>query len=205
VPARALVCDGITFAPARFGEIPMRPQFLRSTAVVAAALLLAGCATLRVSSHTDRALVWSKYETFDWGPADALPAGDPRLEKDPYFEDKTEGAIEKAMAARGFVLSPVGGRPDLLIHYHATIAERLDVEDTERRDNACGSAECRPRVSRYEADTLVVDIVDAASNVLIWRGWAQGNVEGVLGNRDRLRRRIDESVSRMFESLLQAQ
>jgi hypothetical protein len=48
---------------------------------------------------------------------------------------------------------------------------------------------------------LVVDIVDAASNVLIWRGWAKGSLEGVLGNRERLRRRIDDSVTQMFETL----
>jgi hypothetical protein len=50
---------------------------------------------------------------------------------------------------------------------------------------------------------LVVDIIDRASNVLIWRGWAQGSLDGVLGNRDRLSRRIDESVRQMFEALPQ--
>ena len=186
---------------------PTLPKLTRWPFLLANALLLvlAGCATLRVATHTDRGVLWSKYKTFDWGPADALPVSDPRLDKDPYFEDKTEGAIEKAMATRGFVRSPVGGRLDLLIHYHATITERLDLEDAERPDDSCGGAECRPRVSRYEAGTLVVDIVDAASNVLLWRGWAQGNAEGVLGNRDRMRRRIDESISRMFERLPHAQ
>jgi hypothetical protein len=46
-------------------------------------------------------------------------------------------------------------------------------------------------------------MVDAATNVLIWRGWAQGSLDGVLGNRDRLRRRIDDSVRQMFETLPQ--
>jgi hypothetical protein len=163
-----------------------------------------GCATLRVSSHTDRGLVWSKYTTYDWGQADALPAGDPRLDKDPFFEDRVEGAIEKAMAKRGFVRSTASGQPDLLIHYHASITERLDVDRLDRSSGYCATAACESTVARYEAGTLVVDIVDAASNVLIWRGWAQGSVDDVLGNRDRLSRRIDDSVSRMFESLPQS-
>ena len=178
----------------------MRRLFLRVT-VVAAALVLAGCATLGVSSHTDRGLIWSKYKTFDWGPADALPAGDPRLDKDPFFRDHVEGAIEKAMASRGFARSATTERPDVVIHYHANVAERFGADYNDGRYRYCASDDCRPRVSRYEAGTLVVDVVDAATDVLLWRGWAQGSLEGVLGNRDRLRRRIEESVTRMFETL----
>jgi hypothetical protein len=178
----------------------MRRLFLRIT-VIASAAMLAGCATLGVGSHTDRGLVWSKYKTFDWGAADALPAGDPRLDKDPYFQDRVEGAIEKAMAAHGFARSAASEQPDVVIHYHANVMKRRDVDQIDRGSGYCSTTDCQPRINDYEAGTLVVDIVDAGSNVLIWRGWAQGSLEGVLGNRDRLRRRIDESVRQMFENL----
>jgi hypothetical protein len=182
----------------------MGRQLLRATTLVVAGLLLTtGCATLRVSSHTDRGLVWSKYKTFDWGPADALPVGDPRLDKDPFFQDRVEGAVEKAMAAHGFARSATSERPDVLVHYHANVTERLDIDQIDRGDLSCATADCQSRVTRYEAGTLIVDVVDAASNVLIWRGWAQGSLDGVLENRDRLRRRIDESVRLMFETLPQ--
>jgi hypothetical protein len=164
----------------------MRSHINRATLIAVAALTLAGCATLRVGSHADGGLVWSKYKTFDWGPADALPAGDPRLDKDPHFQDRVEGAIEKAMVAHGFDLAARSEPPDLLIHYHASILERLDADQI-----------------RYTAGTLVVDIVDASTNVLLWRGWAQGNIESALRNGDRMRRRIDEGVGRMFETLPQ--
>jgi hypothetical protein len=177
-----------------------RLLFLRITAFAATAML-AGCATFGVGSHTDRGLVWSKYKTFDWGPADALPAGDPRLDKDPYFQDRVEGAIERAMAMHGFVRSATTEQPDVLIHYHANIAERFAADSVDDAHGYCAGDDCWSRVSRYEAGTLVVDIVDAATNVLIWRGWAQGRLEGILGNGDRMRRRIDDNVSHMFETL----
>ena len=183
----------------------MPRPLLSATVIATAALIMTGCATLRVSSHTDRGLVWSKYKTFDWGPADALPAGDPRLDKDPFFEDRVEGAIEKAMAGRGFALTPVSGRPDLLVHHHASITERLNVDRIDRGYGYPATVDGRPTVTRYEAGTLIVDIIDRESNVLIWRGWAQGSVEGILGNGDQMRRRIDESVTRMFETLRRAQ
>jgi hypothetical protein len=170
------------------------------TGVAVAAVILSGCATMRVSSHTDHGLVWSKYRTYDWGPADALPPGDPRLDRDPFFKDRVEGAIEKAMAAKGFERA-VSSQPDLLVHYHASITERVDVEPIDRGNGYCTSEDCGTRTTRYEAGTLVVDIVDATSNVLVWRGWAQDNIEGVLGHRDRMRRRIDESVQSLFATM----
>ena len=49
-----------------------------------------------------------------------------------------------------------------------------------------------------------IDVIDTHTNRLIWRGWAQDSVEGVLGNRNRLKRKIDEGVTRMFERLPRA-
>ena len=65
----------------------------------------------------------------------------------------------------------------------------------------CGTADCRPLITRYEVGTLVVDIVDARTKRLIWRGWAQDSLDGLLGDRDRVRHTIDEGVTRMFATL----
>jgi hypothetical protein len=154
-----------------------------------------------VSSHTEPGLAWSQYRTYEWGQADSLPPGDPRLEKDPYFQDRVAGAIEKQMAARGFERADPTAKPDLLIHYHATIADRIDVDAIDRGNGYCAATDCTPRVTHYEAGTLVVDVVDARTNRLIWRGWAQDSLDGVLGNRDRVRHTIEEGVTRMFVSL----
>jgi len=176
---------------------------LLGVAIAMAGFVLSGCATMRVSSHVERGLDFSQYRTFDWGPRDALPVGDPRLDKDPFFRDQVEGAIERQMAARGFERSAISESPDVRIHYHASINQRLDVR--EDRNGNCDNDDCPGRVIEYEAGTLVVDIVDARTDRLIWRGWAQDSVEGVPGNRDRLRRTIDEGVTRMFERLPRAQ
>ena len=182
----------------------MTRRLLGVAGITVAAFALAGCATMRVSSHVERGRDFSQYRTFDWGPADALPTGDPRLDKDPFFLDHVEGAIEKQMAARGFGRSAASATPDVRIHYHASIDQRIALDEVDRRYGDCYSNDCGPRVTHYEAGTLVVDIVDARTNTLVWRGWAQNSVEGVLGNRDRLARTIDEGVTRMFLRLPRA-
>ncbi|HLG57594.1 MAG TPA: DUF4136 domain-containing protein [Vicinamibacterales bacterium] len=182
----------------------MTRRLLGVAGIAVTACAVAACATMRVSSHVERGRDFSQYRTFDWGPADALPTGDPRLDKDPFFQDHVEGAIEKQMAARGFERSAVADAPDVRIHYHATIDQRIAIDEVDRRYGDCYSDECYPHVTDYEAGTLVVDIVDVRTNALIWRGWAQKSVEGVLGNRDRLARTIDEGVTRMFLRLPRA-
>jgi len=40
--------------------------------------------------------------------------------------------------------------------------------------------------------------VDARTNRVIWRGWAQDSVEDTLDNPDRMAKQIDEAVTRMM-------
>ena len=174
----------------------MRPLG-RLTAVTFAALAFAACATMNVSSHVERSVDFAQYHTWDWGPADALPTGDPRLDNNPFFKDYLEGAFEKQFAARHLERA-TAGTPDLLIHYHANISQRFEVNGVDRSRGYCYE-DCEPRVSDYEEGTLVVDAVDARTNRVVWRGWAQSNVNGVIDNQDRLAAQINEAVTRMME------
>ena len=159
---------------------------------------LTGCAAhVTVSSHVERGLDLSRYRTFDWGPADALPAGDARLDKNPFFEDRVLGAIEKGLAARGFALATAEA-PDLLIHYHANISRRIHVNHADSAYGYCSQADCPPQIVEYEAATLVLDIVDARTKTLIWRGWAQNNVDEMLNNPGRMAKTVEDAVARML-------
>ena len=160
-------------------------------------MAVAGCASMNVSSHVERGLDVSRYQTYDWGPADVLPVGDPRLEQDPFFQDHLRGEVEKAMARRGFAWSTADG-PDLLLHYHANITERLDVDRLDVQRGYCGENGCDVPTVQYEAGTLVIDVIDARTNRLIWRGWAQRAVADMLADRDIMARQINEAVARMF-------
>ena len=173
-------------------------RFLRFAALAIPMLALTGCATMNVSSHVDRNANFAPYRTYDWGPADALPTGDPRLDKDPFFQDHVQGAVEKELAAKGFERSTPGAAPDLLIHYHASISERIDINRVDREHGYCYDDDCQARVFEYEAGTLVLDIVDARTNRVIWRGWAQDSVEDMLNNQDKMAQKINEAVRRML-------
>jgi hypothetical protein len=164
-----------------------------------AAIALAACATMTAGSHVAPAVDLRAFYTYDWGPADALPVGDPRLDSDPYFHDYVQGAIEKQLSAKGLDRATAERPVDLLIHYHANIAMRIDVDRADRARGYCYGDDCTSRVVEYEAGTLVIDVVDAHSRQVIWRGWARDSVDGVLDNPDRLHKKIDAAVRRIFD------
>ncbi len=175
------------------------PRVLQFATTIASVVMLTACAThMTVSSHVEHGLDLSRYRTFEWGPADALPTGDARLDGNPFFKDRVQGAVERGLAARGFQLIAPGEAPDLLIHYHANISRRINVNHADRAYGYCSQADCPPSVVEYEAGTLVLDIVDAHSHRLIWRGWAQNGVEDMLEKPDVMAKTIDDAVSRML-------
>jgi len=164
--------------------------------VLLAAGMAAGCATtMTVSSHVERGLDFSRYRTFDWGPADELPTGDPRLDANPYFKDYLLGAVERELGHRGLEMST---SPDLRLHFHASVNSRLNVDHIDHERGYCYSAGCGADVSEYEAGTIVLDFVDARTNQVIWRGWAQDALRNLLNDRETTARAVESAVTRMM-------
>jgi hypothetical protein len=151
---------------------------------------------MTAGSHVQPGVDMVPYRTYDWGPADALPTGDARLDKNPYFQDHVQGAVEKQMAAKG-IERVTSGRPDLLIHIHASITRRIDPNQADLEQGYCTAENC-PSITEYEAGTLILDFVDARTNRLIWRAWAQDDIESALENRDELAEKVNRAVARMF-------
>jgi hypothetical protein len=171
---------------------------LHTVGIVVAATLAVGCATLNVSSHVQRAINFEQFTTFDWGPADALPTGDPRLDNNPFFRDYLTGAVEKQLAGRGYRRA-MADRPSLLLHYHANVSQRFEVHGMEPSNYPQCYPNCEPSIAEYEQGTIVVDVMDAATGQLVWRGWAQEDIRGIIDDQDAMRRHVTRSIDKMFE------
>jgi hypothetical protein len=167
----------------------------RLALVTASALAFAACGPMNVSSHVERTIDFAQYHTYDWGPADALPTGDPRLDNNRFFHDYFQGAVEKQLSARGLEKSST---PDLLIHYHANVTKRFYVSGIDGGYGSCANGDCQPRYSGYEAGTLILDIVDAHTDKLVWRGWAQRGMDGVIDDQIGMRTYVTDGVARMM-------
>ena len=169
----------------------------RLTALVSCALALTGCASMNVDSHVGRGIDFPPFHTYNWDQADRSSTGDPRLDNNRFFAERVRASVEKELASRGF--EKTTERPDLLVHYHASITQKIDVREIDRQSAYCASADCRPYV--YDAGTLFVDLVDAHTGALVWRGWAEGSMDGVIDDQAWMEARIDEAVTRILRRL----
>jgi hypothetical protein len=173
-------------------------RLLRWPAVAILGLTVSACATMNVSSHVERGLDFTQYHTWQWAPADALPESNPRLNNS-FFQDHFQGAVERQFSARGLVQTfSDNAAPDLLVHYHANVSPQMQVVTDQAGSGACYDANCTVRVLDNEMDTIVLDVVDARTNRLIWRGWAQNATAGAIDHPTRFNTRIQQAVARMF-------
>ncbi|MGE0041064.1 MAG: DUF4136 domain-containing protein [Vicinamibacterales bacterium] len=173
------------------------PTRLARAAAVAAVLFLAGCASVTVGSFAERGLDLRQYRTYAWAPGDGVTTGDPRLDNNRFFEDRVRAAVDRELARRGFEKTTADA-PDLVVHYHASVAQEVaggDIDPGYRYDDAAG------RAYVYQAGTLFVDLVDPRTKSLVWRGWGEGSVDGVIDDQAVMEKRIDEAVADIMKRL----
>ena len=176
----------------------VRPASVAVSALLAVAL--AGCATMRAGSHVARGATMSQYLTWDWAAAEERPTGDPRLDSNPMFDTRLRKAIEHQLAGKRFIRTTLAGTPDLRAQYHVNFSKTIAITNRSPTTGAC-SGDCAPDAYAYEQGTLVVDLVDARTNTLVWRGWSWDNMDGVIDNQDLMDREIDRIVAAMFDRL----
>ena len=162
------------------------------------AMALNGCAPVRVHSYLERGVDFRQYRTYAWGPADALSTGDPRLDNNRFFRDRVEKAVGQELTSRGFEKTE-SSAPDVLIHLHARIDQRIASDAIDREYRPCDVSDCRPFV--YDTGTLLLDFIDTRTNRLVWRGWAENSLDGAIENQDWMEATIDDAVAKILARL----
>ena len=171
---------------------------IRFAALAAATFALTSCASMNVSSYLERENDFGRYRTYGWAPSEALETGDPRLDNNPFFHGRVQADIEQQLATRGFE-KMASGVPDVLVHYHASVNQRIDVNAVDRVNGYCDQSDgCRPYA--YQAGTLLLDLVDTRTDRVVWRGWAEDSVD-VIDNQHLMEQQIDRAVARIVQRL----
>lgn len=157
------------------------------------ALALTGCASSEVNSYVARGVNLREHRTYNWALDDARSTGDPRLDNNRFLQERVQAAVDAQLADRGFEKTD---SPDLIVRYHANVMQ--DIVNREAKDNG-DCEECWPEV--YDQGTLSIDLVDARTERLVWRGWAKGSIDGVIDDQEWMEQRIDEAVVRIMRDL----
>jgi Domain of unknown function (DUF4136) len=126
--------------------------------LVMALLLVAGSVTTSV--EYDHQVDFSQYKTWSWHEGGTAAMN-------PVTDKAIRDAIEKGLAARG--LSRVDAGATLLVVYHAARTTQIDIVPLNSTSPA------PPTGIRYvQKGSLLVDVLDAGSRKVVWRGHAAG-------------------------------
>jgi hypothetical protein len=153
-------------------------------------LVLTGCSSMHVSSDFDRNAEFSNYRTFGWMKTDA--SGKPYAVDGP-LDGQIRAAVEQQLESSGQMKADTN--PDLLVLYHAGSEQQL--ESADWGDGGWWGKGGGGSYT-YEKGSLVIDLVDAATSELVWRGTATRAFSDVTspGSQGDA---IDKAVKEMFE------
>ncbi len=162
----------------------------------------------------DRAANFEEYEMFSWqtgaitvdNPANIeLPTNIGYPTENPLIHNWTQAAVENELMIKGYT-KPMDGEPrpgdesDLVLICSTNVQAKEDVYLVDSfgvrfpyswkyRENLT------EQVEWYYEVTLVLDIVDAKSNQLIWRGLGSG----IVGDLEKSEETIKQAAKKMLE------
>jgi uncharacterized protein DUF4136 len=161
--------------------------------------IVVGCAkkpTLHVSAERSTATDFSAYRTYTW----ANPPPEPSLERPRTGRDlmdwRIRTIIENQLAAKGYD-EVSSGQADLVITYHLDLhdAHTDSVQDyIAYRESGGDEGMQEAYVYGYQTGTFIIEVIDAATRRLVWRGSA-----GAVINPERQPDRVREAVLRLME------
>lgn len=170
-----------------------------ATGVITLITLATACSPgIRAGADFAPDVDFGSFATFTWDEPDTRPVGDPRLENNPFFEARLHDAMERELNARGLRVGDAGAA--LTVHHHATVRDHVEVYEADREAGYTTSDYGEgTRVLQYDQGTLMIDIANAETREVIWRGWAQFDITAALNDPELMSERIDEAVARIFE------
>jgi hypothetical protein len=142
----------------------------------------------------DRGANFARYRTYAW--TEGSPVGDR------FVDQRITDAVERHLALKGLVRATPGNRPDMLVAYHANFDRNLQVNAFGTGWGGYrygGSRSGSARVEEILVGTIVVDLVDAATTDLVWRGMATGDVD-VDAKPEKRDQNIDRAAAKIFKN-----
>jgi Domain of unknown function (DUF4136) len=164
-------------------------------ASVGIALLLATASfAQQVKTDYDRSADFSQYKTYSWEKVQT---------QDPLWVDRIKDAVNAALAAKGWTQMESGGQVAIVAMEMTQNQQTLNTFYDGfgggwgwRRFGGGGFGDATTTTENYKVGTLVVDLFDANSKQLIWRGSASDTLSD---KSEKNIKNLDKGVQKMFD------
>src|SRR5271169_426924 len=164
-------------------------------ALVGMTLVFAGMASAQqVKTDYDRSANFALYKTYSWEHVET---------KDPLKVDRIKHAVNTVLAARGWTMVDSGA--DVAVVALEITRDQQTLQTFYdgmgggwgwRRFGGGGFGDATTTEQDYKIGTLVIDLYDAKSKQLLWRGSAQDTVSDKAAQNEK---NLDKGVAKMFK------
>ena len=163
----------------------------------------AACSGIQVSQDYDIQLPFPEIKTYAWKSPVEKTSDDIR-ENNPLLHKRFHENIDRILTKKGYVRK---SDPDFLVDYEYAIKTRIHSEPyTTGFGFGVGpyhryggvNVISAPKVYEYDVGTLAIDVYDAGSDTLLWRGMGSEEISEHPSPK-----KTSEMVSRMVEAILE--
>ena len=187
---------------------------VRKMILVAIAIMgLVACGTISVYTDYDTSRDFSTLKTFGWLASKQKLVEDPLVDND-LMAQRIQRAVEAELQTRGYTKASGEESVDFLVTYHVAAEDKISVNSyhTNFGYYPCWHGCYGPAwgydsdvyVSQYKQGTFMLDIVDPASEKLMWRGSAGKRLSsGTPEERDAYVRGIVGAILAKFPPMTQ--
>jgi len=148
----------------------------------------------QVKTDYDRAANFGQYKTYSWAQVKT---------KDALGVDRIKTAVNAALAAKGWTQVDSGGDVSVVAMEITQNQQTLNTFYDGfgggwgwRRFGGGGFGEATTTTETYKVGTLVVDLFDAKTKQLLWRGTSSDTLSN---NSDKNIKNLDKGVDKMFK------
>jgi hypothetical protein len=118
---------------------------------------------------------------------------------DKLNDQRIAAAIESELASRGIIPAPAGTRGDVVIAYYATFDQELEITGTGWGGyRLSGMRSGSARVEEVLLGTLAVQMIDAKTRAVIWRGMVTKEID-LKAKPDKRDKNIRTAVEKIFK------
>jgi len=177
--------------------------------LLSAVLLISSCSGLKVSTDYDPASDFQSLKQYQWYQAkDGEQSGHANS---PLMDKRIRATIESHLAAKDLLKTE--RTPDFYLNYSVTTEDKVDIQTHHTysgyapgwgwrggvgyRGMHMGVSYSHSVAKEYQSGTLIIDIIDPASNQLIWRGLASKKIPSTTSPE-----KLDELVNVVVEGIL---
>jgi hypothetical protein len=182
-------------------------RYWQAIALAAALMVPAGNAFAgNVQTDYDHSVNFTQYTTYSWGKVQTT---------DPFYVNRVQTAVNQQLQAKGWKLVPSGGAVNIFatdnVHDQKQIQTMYDGMGGGWGGGwgwgrwgwgggwgpGFGPEVATTTTTDHNVGTLVIDLFDANSKLLLWRGMS---TENLSSNDNRNTHQLDEDITKMFKT-----